>query len=190
MADARDEKKDAADEAAALARDISDDTARWPSSATRPRTSSSDIQKKLKDLIPFSTGRRSDGSWAPQLPSGADNITARMRVIREQIKKNFTLPFAVGCFRSGGGGEHPLGRACDFMMSTGGSHAQRRQQRARRQHRRVGIENQDKLGVKYVIWKQRINHGLRLEPDVRPRQRHREPLRPRTHLDAVTRAPS
>ncbi|MGN9787266.1 coiled-coil domain-containing protein [Nonomuraea sp. ZG12] len=157
--DARDEKKNAADEAAALARDISADTAEVAEQRDEAEDVIGDIQKKLKDLVPFSTGRRSDGSWAPQLPSGPDNITARTRLMREQLQKNFKLPFAVGCFRSGGGGEHPLGRACDFMMSTGGSLPSA-------VHNALGdsiaewtVDNRDKLGVKYVIWKQRINHG-------------------------------
>ena len=75
VVDARDEKKNAADEAAALARDISADTAEVAEQRDEAEDVIDDIQKKLKDLIPFSTGRRSDGSWAPQLPSGADNIT-------------------------------------------------------------------------------------------------------------------
>lgn len=157
--DARDEKKTAADEAAALARDISADTAEVAEQRDEAEDVIGDIQKKLKDLIPFSTGRRSDGSWAPQLPSGADNITGRTRLMREQLQKNFRLPFSVGCFRSGGGGEHPLGRACDFMMSTGGSLPSAVNNALGDSIAEWTIENRNKLGVKYVIWKQRINHG-------------------------------
>ncbi|WP_336209890.1 coiled-coil domain-containing protein [Nonomuraea sp. LPB2021202275-12-8] len=159
VADARDEKKKAADDAAALARDISADTAEVAKQRDDAKDVIGDIQKKLQELVPFSTGRRSDGSWAPQLPSGADNITGRTRAMREQIQKNFRLPFSVGCFRSGGGGEHPLGRACDFMMSTGGSMPSAVNNVLGDSIAAWTLQNRDKLGVKYVIWKQRINHG-------------------------------
>ncbi|WP_327105760.1 coiled-coil domain-containing protein [Nonomuraea glycinis] len=164
VVDARDEKKNAVDEAAALARDISADTAEVAEQRDEAEDVIDDIQKKLKDLIPFSTGRRSDGSWAPQLPSGADNITGRTRLMREQLQKNFRLPFSVGCFRSGGGGEHPLGRACDFMMSTGGSLPSAVNNALGDSIAAWTIENRNKLGVKYVIWKQRINHGSGWSP--------------------------
>ena len=84
--------------------------------------------------------------------------------MREQLRKNFKLPFSVGCFRSGGGGEHPLGRACDFMMSTGGSLPSAVNNALGDSIAAWTIENRNKLGVKYVIWKQRINHGSGWSP--------------------------
>jgi len=159
VAKARDERKRAADEASALTRDISADAATVAGQKDEAEDVIDDIQKKLQDLIPFSTGRRSNGSWAPQLPSGSDNITGRTRLMRAQIQKNFKLPAAVGCFRSGSGGEHPLGRACDFMMSTGGSMPSAAHLALGDRIAEWTIKNRGKLGVKYVIWKQRINHG-------------------------------
>ncbi|WP_049573442.1 hypothetical protein [Nonomuraea sp. SBT364] len=156
---ARAEQKKAADEAAALARDISADTAEAAKQRGEAEDVIGDIKKKLEDLIPFSTGRRSDGSWAPQLPSGSDNITSRTRAMKAQIEKNFKLPFTVGCFRAGSSGEHPLGRACDFMMSTGGGMPTATDNALGDRIAEWTIKNRDKLGVKYVIWKQRINHG-------------------------------
>jgi peptidoglycan DL-endopeptidase CwlO len=156
---ARAEQKKAADEAAKLAREISADAAEVAKQRDGAEDVIDDIGEKLEKLIPFSSGRRSDGTWAPQLPTGSDNITARTRAMKAQIEKAFKLRFTVGCFRSGSSGEHPLGRACDFMMSAGGTTPAAADSALGDQIAEWTIKNRDKLGVKYVIWKQRINHG-------------------------------
>ncbi|MFI7445424.1 hypothetical protein [Nonomuraea indica] len=160
----RDERKKAADEAAALAVKIRTDTATVADQRDEAEDVIGDIEKKLEDLVPVSTGRRPDGSWAPQLPSGADNITPRTRAMRDLIKRNFALQFTVGCFRSGSSGEHPLGRACDFMMSSGGTMPSTANQALGDRIAAWAVANKAKLGVKYVIWKQRINHGSGWSP--------------------------
>ncbi|GAA3641890.1 hypothetical protein GCM10022224_000270 [Nonomuraea antimicrobica] len=159
VAKARDEKKRASEEAAALAAQIKSDTAEVAGQRDEAEDVIKDIQKKLEDLVPYGTGRNSNGSWAPELPNGSDNITARTRLMKEQLDKNFALPFAVGCFRSGSSGEHPLGRACDFMMSTGGSMPSDANNALGDRIAEWALKNKDKLGVKYVIWRQRINQG-------------------------------
>ncbi|NUR92639.1 MAG: hypothetical protein HOY71_51930 [Nonomuraea sp.] len=164
VARARDDKQRASDEAARLADKIKADTADVAKQRGDAEDGIKDIQKKLADLIPYGPGRRSDGSFAPELPSGSDNITPRMREIKGLIEKNFNLPFTVGCFRSGGGGEHPLGRACDFMMSGGGSMPSAANNALGDQVAAWALKNQAKLGVKYVIWKQRINMGSGWRP--------------------------
>ncbi|MEO3891863.1 hypothetical protein [Nonomuraea sp. B5E05] len=156
---ARDEKKKASVEAVELADKIRKDAAEVAGQRDEAEDVIDDIEKKLQDLVPFGTNRRSDGGWAPELPSGSDNITPRTRLMKEQIGKNFALPFTVGCFRSGSSGEHPLGRACDFMMSTGGSMPSAANAALGDRIAEWAIKNKSKLGVKYVIWKQRINHG-------------------------------
>ncbi|WP_214325522.1 coiled-coil domain-containing protein [Nonomuraea sediminis] len=156
---ARDETKKASDDAAALAARIKSDADEVDKDKDQAEGLIKDIQQRLQNLIPYGPGRKSDGSWAPELPSGTDNITPRMRTIRGLIEKNFKLPFDVGCFRSGGGGEHPLGRACDFMMSSGGTMPSGANNALGDQIAAWALKNQDKLGVKYVIWKQRINMG-------------------------------
>ncbi|GAA2269414.1 hypothetical protein GCM10010149_08130 [Nonomuraea roseoviolacea subsp. roseoviolacea] len=159
VARARDEQREAAEEATALAARIRTEAA----DVARRRDEAQDvidaIEKKLKDLVPVSTGRRSDGTWAPELPSGSDNITPRTRAMRALVEKNFSLPFTVGCFRSGSSGEHPLGRACDFMMSTGGTMPSAANKALGDRVAAWALENRAKLGVKYVIWQQRINMG-------------------------------
>jgi hypothetical protein len=159
VAEARDEKKKAADEAAKLADEIEKDAAEVAAQRREAEDVIKDIQKKLDDLVPFSTGRRADGTWAPQLPSGPDNITPRTRLMKTEIAKNFPLPFSVGCFRAGSSGEHPLGRACDFMLSTGGTMPTPANQALGDRIAEWALKHRNKLGVKYVIWKQRINHG-------------------------------
>ncbi|MFI9558426.1 coiled-coil domain-containing protein [Nonomuraea endophytica] len=159
VAAARDEKKKAADAAAALTTQIAGQADEVDKERDEAEDVIKDIKDKLQDLMPYGTGKRNDGSWSPELPSGSDNITSRMRIIRDEIKKTFNLPFDVGCYRSGGGGEHPLGRACDFMMSTGGSMPTAANQALGDQIAAWAIKNKNRFGVKYVIWKQRINMG-------------------------------
>ncbi|MEU4829357.1 hypothetical protein [Streptosporangium sp. NPDC023615] len=119
-----------------------------------------DIKDRLDRLVPTGSGRRSDGSWAPQLPTGADNITDRTRIMRDAIRRRFDLPYSVGCYRAANdGGEHPLGRACDFMMSAGGTMPSAANLRLGDEIAAWAIKNKARLGVKYVIWRQRINHG-------------------------------
>ncbi|GIH27411.1 hypothetical protein Aph01nite_57210 [Acrocarpospora phusangensis] len=118
-----------------------------------------EIQDKLDKLIPIGPGKLANGGWAPELPTGSDNITPRTRLMREQIKEAFKLHYTVGCYRVDNMGEHPLGRACDFMMSTGGSLPTAANAALGDSISAWALKNRTKLGVKYVIWKQRINHG-------------------------------
>lgn len=159
VAKARDDRQRASEEAAALASRIKADAAEVDKQRDEAEDIIKDIRKKLADLVPFGTGRNANGSWAPELPSGSDNITARTRLMKAQVEKNFALPFTVGCFRSGSSGEHPLGRACDFMMSTGGSMPSATNNALGDRVADWALKNKGKLGVKYVIWRQRINHG-------------------------------
>ncbi|GAA4086371.1 coiled-coil domain-containing protein [Nonomuraea soli] len=104
--------------------------------------------------------RRSDGTWVPQLPTGSDHITPRMRLVRDLIVDRFgTGGYGVGCYRAfNDGGEHPLGRACDFMLSTGGQMPSKEQ--VDRGHRIAAwvVKNAKRLGIMYVIYRQRIWH--------------------------------
>ncbi|WP_433223909.1 coiled-coil domain-containing protein [Microtetraspora malaysiensis] len=151
------ERKAAADAAAALITEIktrSEEVARQRKDAEKLID---DIRAKLDQLIPIAPGRRSAGGWAPELPSGSDNITPRTRLMKEQVSKNFDLKFTVGCYRAeNDGGEHPLGRACDFMMSSGGSMPSPGMKALGDSVAAWVIKNGSKLGVKYVIWQQRI----------------------------------
>ncbi|MFF4777424.1 hypothetical protein ACFY05_31665 [Microtetraspora fusca] len=151
------ERKAAADAAATLIAEIktrSEEVARQRKDAEKLID---DIRAKLDQLVPVAPGRLSGGGWAPELPSGSDNITPRTRLMKDQISKNFDLKFAVGCYRAeNDGGEHPLGRACDFMMSSGGTMPISSMKALGDSIAAWAIKNGPKLGVKYVIWQQRI----------------------------------
>ncbi|MEV5408502.1 hypothetical protein AB0K60_06655 [Thermopolyspora sp. NPDC052614] len=115
------------------------------------------IKDRLDRLVPPVPGRRAGGGFAPELPTGADNITPRTRLMREEIKDRFPTGFPVGCFRAdGGGGEHPLGRACDFMLSSGGVMPSADKVELGNEIAEWAIRNGGRIGVKYVIYRQRI----------------------------------
>ncbi|MFI0421686.1 coiled-coil domain-containing protein [Spongiactinospora sp. 9N601] len=156
FATARDERKKAAQEATALTARIAEQADDVEKRRKEAEDLIDEIEKRLDKLIPTGVGRRGDGTWAPQLPTGAENITPRTRVMRDEIKERFELTSTIGCYRSGGGGEHPLGRACDFMLSTGGTMPSAARQSLGDAIALWAIKNGGKIGVKYVIWKQRI----------------------------------
>ncbi|WP_300019312.1 hypothetical protein [Pseudonocardia sp.] len=66
----------------------------------------------------------------------------------------FGEPTMLGVAGRAGTSDHPSGRAVDFMVdrSTGDALAA------------CALENQDAMGISYVIWEQRINHGSGWEP--------------------------
>lgn len=107
--------------------------------------------------------RNSDGSWPKEScsvndPTPADGcITPRMLHALNQAKAaGFTR--YVSCHRSGGSGEHPKGRACDFAAqkngfggdATGGDKTYGNNLSA------YFIRNSDRLAVLYVIWYRQI----------------------------------
>ncbi|GLX00847.1 hypothetical protein [Microtetraspora sp. NBRC 16547] len=151
------ERKAAADAAAALIAQIktrSEEVAKQREAAEKLI---GDITDKLDQLIPVAPGKLPGGGWTPELPSGSDNITPRTRLMKTQVAEHFDLRYSVGCYRAeNDGGEHPLGRACDFMMSSGGSMPSPDMKALGDGVAAWAIENGSKLGVKYVIWQQRI----------------------------------
>jgi len=95
--------------------------------------------------------------FQPQSPTiGGDHITPRMRQVRDEIDRRFGPFVAIGCYRPGSDGEHPLGRACDFMLSSGGvmptgPNVQRGYNIAA-----WAQANASRLGIMYIIYRQRI----------------------------------
>ncbi|MFD8560578.1 lytic transglycosylase domain-containing protein [Streptosporangium canum] len=102
----------------------------------------------------------SAGPLAPERPSGSDNITPRMRTVRDLVKQQFAPRYGIGCYRANGGiaggGEHPLGRACDFMLSTGGRIPTPGEQARGDAIAAWAQANGARLGIRYIIWQQRI----------------------------------
>ncbi|TYB63160.1 hypothetical protein FXF51_23475 [Nonomuraea sp. PA05] len=90
-----------------------------------------------------------------QQPGGAEGLTPRMINVRAEIMANFPMKYGVGCLRPGDPGEHGKGRACDFMMSSGGRMAGGSDAANGDALAAWLIANGPRLGVMYIIWKQR-----------------------------------
>lgn len=86
---------------------------------------------------------------------GFDGATPRMAAIRDEVIANFSLPYEVGCVRNSAD-DHGTGQACDFMMSAGGSMPSGQNRQTGQSVAEYAQSNADRLGVKYVIWEQRI----------------------------------
>jgi hypothetical protein len=104
-------------------------------------------QQRIKRLL---------AQFRPQSPTIGDNITPRMREVRDEIDRRFGPFPSIGCYRPGSDGEHPLGRACDFMLDSGGvmpdaSSIQRGYDIAA-----WAQANASRLGIMYIIYRQRI----------------------------------
>ncbi|WP_433259743.1 lytic transglycosylase domain-containing protein (plasmid) [Streptosporangium sp. CA-135522] len=114
----------------------------------------------------------SAGALAPERPGGPDNITPRMRTVRDLVKQQFSPRYGIGCYRANGGiaggGEHPLGRACDFMLSTGGRIPAPGEQARGDAIAAWAQTNAERLGILYVIWRQRIWNVTRAGEGWRP----------------------
>jgi hypothetical protein len=104
--------------------------------------------------------RNPDGSWPdepcsirPDPTTGLGCLTPRTLHLVQQAKAaGFPEP---GCYRVDDHGEHPKGRACDFMMTSGGEASGA--QKARGDAMAAwAVGNADRLGIKYVIWFRRI----------------------------------
>jgi peptidoglycan DL-endopeptidase CwlO len=106
--------------------------------------------------------RNSDGSWPKEScsiddPTTGGCITARnLHALRQAQAAGFTR--FVSCHRTGGGGEHPVGRACDYAaqkngfggVATGGDRTYGNNLAA------FFVRNANALGVLYVIWFRQI----------------------------------
>ncbi|PZG08285.1 hypothetical protein C1I95_30140 [Micromonospora craterilacus] len=107
--------------------------------------------------------RNSDGSWPAEScsvddPTPANGcITPRtLHALNQAKAAGFTR--YVSCYRSGGSGEHPKGRACDFAaqkngfggVATGGDRTYGNNLAA------YFVNNSDRLAVLYVIWYKQI----------------------------------
>lgn len=107
--------------------------------------------------------RNDDGSWPKETctiddPTTGGCITARTLHAMKQAKANGFKRY-VSCHRSGGSGEHPKGRACDFAAATDGFE----NRSATGGDKTYGdnlasfyIKNANRLGVLYVIWYRQI----------------------------------
>jgi hypothetical protein len=115
-----------------------------------------DLQKDIKKM---QTKRREVekllAKYGFQTPVGGAGLTARMITVRDEVLRNFPMPYNYGCLRAGDAGEHGKGRACDFMMSSGGRVAGGADADRGDALAQWLIDNGQRLGVMYIIWKQR-----------------------------------
>jgi phage shock protein A len=107
--------------------------------------------------------RNADGSYPKEGCTGDDPTTSGCQSPRttnmynEARKAGFT--HYTSCYRSGGGGDHPLGKACDFSANA----STFVNARATGSDKTYGdnlaawaLANAKNLGIKYVIWYKRI----------------------------------
>jgi hypothetical protein len=94
--------------------------------------------------------------FRPQSPTIGDSITPRMREVRDEIDRRFGPFSAIGCYRPGNDGEHPLGRACDFMLSSGGVMPVAANIQLGYDIAAWAQANASRLGIMYIIYRQRI----------------------------------
>ncbi|CAL9407172.1 hypothetical protein SUDANB121_01591 [Nocardiopsis dassonvillei] len=99
----------------------------------------------------------------PNQPMGGPyNITPRTEQMRELVIEEFgegREVGGVGCYRAVGGwvvGEHPKGRACDFMVNGNGQMPSQDQIDRGWAIAEWARENADRLGIMYVIYRQQI----------------------------------
>ncbi|WP_432987649.1 coiled-coil domain-containing protein [Dactylosporangium sp. CA-233914] len=110
-----------------------------------------------------SGARNSDGSYPKEGctlddPTTSGCISPRMlNAYNEARRAGFT--HYTSCYRSGGGGDHPLGKACDFSANAS-TFVNARATGADKTYgdnlAAWALANAKNLGVKYVIWYKRI----------------------------------
>jgi hypothetical protein len=94
--------------------------------------------------------------FQPESPVIGDNITPRMSAVKDEVDRRFGPFVTIGCYRPGSDGEHPLGRACDFMLSTGGVLPAAGKVQLGYQVAAWAQANASRLGIMYIIYRQRI----------------------------------
>jgi hypothetical protein len=155
----RDAQQQATDEAADRAEELGTMVAELDKRKKKAEKLIEKIKDKIDQLYQ-GPGRGPNGTWVPQLPTGPDNVTPRMQLVKQLIKERFGVPYGIGCYRAiQDGGEHPLGRACDFMLSRGGSMPAGAEIKRGYEIANWAIKNSKRLGIMYIIYRQRIWHA-------------------------------
>ncbi|WP_018654555.1 hypothetical protein [Actinomadura flavalba] len=117
-----------------------------------------DLEKDIADLNrERSRIRVLVKKYKPESPSvGMGGVTPRMNKVHKVIDLEFGPFPTIGCVRmTGDPQDHASGRACDFMVSIGTSPSSARQRQGD-QVAAYAVANANRLGIKYVIWRQRI----------------------------------
>ncbi|MEW9550855.1 coiled-coil domain-containing protein [Nonomuraea sp. NPDC050783] len=155
----RDERARAQEETAARAEELERALGELEERKEKAEKQIERVKDKIDQLY-RAPGMRPDGTFVPQLPQGPDNITPRMALVKQLIAERFEVPFGIGCYRAiQDGGEHPLGRACDFMLSRGGALPSAAERARGDRIAAWAIKNARRLGIMYIIYRQRIWHA-------------------------------
>lgn len=101
-------------------------------------------------------GKGKNGGWLPESPGGPDGITPRTRRVRDLVKQLFSVRYTIGCLRPGDPLDHGKGRACDFMLSSGGVMPTAEEIQRGYDISNWAAANASELGIHYVIYRQRI----------------------------------
>jgi len=94
--------------------------------------------------------------FQPESPVVGANITPRMLQVKNEVDRRFGPFTSIGCFRAEASGEHPLGRACDFMLSSGGVMPTAAKVQLGYQITAWAQANASRLGIMYMIYRQKI----------------------------------
>jgi hypothetical protein len=92
----------------------------------------------------------------PESPVIGGSITPRMAAVKDAVDRRFGPFPAIGCYRPEATGEHPLGRACDFMLSTGGVMPTASRVQLGYAIAHWAQANASSLGIMYIIYRQHI----------------------------------
>ncbi|WP_067793462.1 coiled-coil domain-containing protein [Actinomadura formosensis] len=118
-----------------------------------------DLKKELKDLKSRQAQIKAlVKRYKPESPSvGMGGVTPRMLKVKNTLDVEFGPFPTIGCVRlTGDPQDHGTGHACDFMVTTGGVMASGSAQALGDQTAQYAISHASALGIKYVIWRQRI----------------------------------
>ena len=105
---------------------------------------------------PSGQAGRPDGVSGTKSTIIGNSMTARMRTVLVEIDSRFGPFPAIGCSRPNDPQDHGSGQACDFMESTGGTMPSASARAHGDAVAQYVIDNASRLGIKYVIWRQRI----------------------------------
>ncbi|MFC9976787.1 coiled-coil domain-containing protein [Spirillospora sp. NPDC127200] len=117
------------------------------------------LEKQIADLLSKKKQiRELVKKYKPESPSaGMGGVTPRMKKVHDILDMEFGPFPMIGCVRTTGDPQdHGVGKACDFMVTSGGRVATGSAQTLGDRTAAYAIANASKLGVKYVIWRQRI----------------------------------
>jgi hypothetical protein len=116
---------------------------------------------ELRRLVAALAGQRRAvaalmAKFQPESPVVGGNITPRMLQVKNEVDRRFGPFTSIGCFRAEASGEHPLGRACDFMLSSGGVMPTAAKVQLGDQITAWAQANASRLGIMYIIYRQKI----------------------------------